>query len=130
MEDDGDEPDLFKTPTHEIRRNVDPETSDEAAEALTKSGKSARLEKLVRDLVFKAQWQGLTAHEASEISGINLQSITPRFAKLRKQGLIVLATDYDGKIIKRTNPSTNRGAQISWTPEFVPRPMPWDEPTP
>jgi len=78
-----------------VARASDPQTSqDAAARASRQAGKIADL--IIQHLdglekVRGVPTQGLTGHQLAERTGIPLNSITPRFAQLRRKGLIYAA---------------------------------------
>ena len=70
--------------TTPIARPTDPETSHEAAESITDSGRRQSLAaQLLR--VIKAQ-PGLTGGEISEVSGIERWAVTKRLSDLKNNG--------------------------------------------
>ena len=79
-------------------RKTDPETSREAAARVTPILNV--LEAAVDAAVFAAGERGATAAEVHEATGIDLQSITPRFKPLERKGRIVRTSERrDGRYV-------------------------------
>ena len=72
---------LFWTAAKELVRRSDPDTSKEAAEKVD----TARLEQMVYETIKK---RPSTSEEVANVLNIPLQSITPRFAPLKRKGFI------------------------------------------
>ena len=68
-------------------RNEDPETSKEAARRI--SHRLTELETLVLSALQEAGHYGATSGEVAEATGVDLQSVTPRFAPMAERGLVV-----------------------------------------
>lgn len=67
----------------------------------------------------KKQLRGLTANETCERTGEEYRSISPRFAPMRRRGLIDHLLDNEGKVVKRNGqqvhialqkPTSDKGA--------------------
>jgi hypothetical protein len=78
-------------------RTTDPETSHEAAASIDKD----RLEALVARTVKTAGDYGMTGSETAEALQMVVQTVSPRFAPLMAKGILVLARNSDGEIVKR-----------------------------
>lgn len=100
-----DSTDLFGWATS---RNSDPDTSDTAAKSV-RGAKANELESKVL-LVILDNPQGLTGQEVTDILGLDRVTTSPRFAPLRRKGLIVDSG------IRRIGPS-GRPA-IVWKPNL------------
>ena len=68
-------------------RNSDPETSHDAARRI--SHRLTELETLVLSALQEAEYYGATSGEVADATGIDLQSVTPRFAPMAERGLVV-----------------------------------------
>ena len=68
-------------------RNSDPETSHDAARRI--SHRLTELETLVLSALQEAGYYGATSGEVAEATGVDLQSVTPRFAPMAERGLVV-----------------------------------------
>src|SRR5258708_7528464 len=75
--------DLF---SHAAARRTDPETSVEAAKSLL-NGQATEMEQIVLSAL-RGNPEGLTTHEMSDLTGVQLVSISPRIKPLLRKGLI------------------------------------------
>jgi DNA-binding MarR family transcriptional regulator len=92
-------------------RNTDPHTSKDAAQSITN----------VKGLAAKVFWaieaagdRGAIAKEIAAKTGIEWQTVTPRFAPLIKAGLVERRYNTDGKLIRREGQAVHwvkRGSQ-------------------
>ena len=81
-----------------LARHTDPATSKEAAARVTPILNV--LEAAVDAAVFAAGERGATAAEVHEATGIDLQSLTPRFRPLERKGRIVRTSERrDGRYV-------------------------------
>jgi hypothetical protein len=85
-------------------RRSDPDTSHAAADSLSKED-AARLEREVATCVATRGERGATWDEIVRITGIRRQTVSPRFAPLRRKGWICKRHDEHGNIIKRRGES-------------------------
>jgi len=88
--------------THGAWRRVDPPTSQTAAESVD----ATQLETICLGAITRSGARGLTSEEAAAAVGMELASITPRFAPLEAKGLI-LRTD-------RRRPGKSGRGRIVW----------------
>ena len=68
-------------------RDEDPDTSHDAARKI--SNRLTELEVLVLSALQEAGYYGGTSGEVADATGIDLQSVTPRFAPMAERGLVV-----------------------------------------
>ena len=106
-----------------------------SAESINKSERLAsRLRVRIIELVRKAGKDGLTINEAErQIDDHKGQSISPRFAELVRQGVLVRVLTGRDKPTKRSpngvtryrtrfDDETQRNVTVHWVPEFAPSP--------
>ena len=85
-----------------LARHTDPQTSHDAA----KSVKVGQLQLVLLQELRSSEGRGLTIKELRLVSQIPMESISPRFAPLRKMGLIMDTGE------RRQNPGGRKG--IVW----------------
>jgi DNA-binding MarR family transcriptional regulator len=92
-------------------RHTDPATSHDAAKFDV-----TRLERIVHETV-RRHPNGLTAEEVADITGIDLQSITPRFKPLEDRGFLRrehLGATESGTAIYKKRPGASGRGRIIW----------------
>ena len=113
-----------------LARSSDPETSHEAAEAFSKS--SGAVDKHILELARTAAEHGITqADVVDAMPEYKPGSITPRFARLVRKGLLVRVRVGTGRPTKyfpsgrplyvtRVDITTRHRVLVHWCPEFAP----------
>ena len=101
-EDDA-EHDLIEALTMPRARNSDPQTSKSAAASVVPGVN--RLENIVYEAIHIMGKEGATGAEVEKITGLPWQTLSPRFAPLRRKGLIRA---------NGTRPGRSNRAQIVW----------------
>jgi DNA-binding MarR family transcriptional regulator len=94
-------------PLRALSRNTDPDTSRDAAQSLD-SGSLKGMQSKVFWAIEAAGDRGAIAKEIAAITGIEWQTVTPRFAPLIKAGLVERRYNTDGKLIRR------EGQAVHW----------------